>query len=62
MDKIIRCACRSSIKAGDSVSFIETKKMISDLFKCNHPFTCPHGRPTAYRISLNELEKFFKRK
>ncbi|MDR2645408.1 MAG: DNA mismatch repair endonuclease MutL [Endomicrobium sp.] len=61
-DKIIRCACRSSIKAGDSVSFIEIKKMISDLFKCNHPFTCPHGRPTAYKISLNELEKFFKRK
>jgi DNA mismatch repair protein MutL len=61
-DKIIRSACRASIKAGDSVSFIETKKMINDLFKCDHPFTCPHGRPTAYKISLNELEKFFKRK
>jgi DNA mismatch repair protein MutL len=61
-DKIIRSACRASIKAGDSVSFLETKKMISDLFKCSHPFTCPHGRPTAYKISLNELEKFFKRK
>jgi DNA mismatch repair protein MutL len=61
-EKIIRSACRYSIKAGDNVSFLETKKMISDLFKCNHPFTCPHGRPTAYKISLNELERFFKRK
>jgi len=49
-EKIIRSACRSSIKAGYSVSFVETKKMISDLFKCDHPFTCPHGRPTAYKF------------
>ncbi|MCL2144880.1 MAG: DNA mismatch repair endonuclease MutL [Endomicrobia bacterium] len=61
-EKIIRSACRASIKAGDSISDIEAKKLINDLFKCNHPFTCPHGRPTAYKISLNELEKFFKRK
>ncbi|MDR0977666.1 MAG: DNA mismatch repair endonuclease MutL [Endomicrobium sp.] len=61
-DKIIRSACRASVKAGDTVSFSEVKKMINDLFKCSHPFTCPHGRPTAYKISLNELEKFFKRK
>ena len=60
-DKIIRSACRASIKAGDNVSGIEAKKLISDLFKCEHPFTCPHGRPTAYKISLTELEKFFKR-
>ncbi|MDR0820709.1 MAG: hypothetical protein LBN19_04290, partial [Endomicrobium sp.] len=61
-DKIIRSACRASIKAGDKVSLIEAKKLINDLFKCEHPFTCPHGRPTAYKISLNEIEKFFKRK
>ncbi|MDR3256847.1 MAG: DNA mismatch repair endonuclease MutL [Endomicrobium sp.] len=61
-DKIIRSACRASIKAGDKVSFVEAKKLISDIFKCEYPFTCPHGRPTAYKISLNKLEKFFRRK
>ncbi|MDR1195131.1 MAG: DNA mismatch repair endonuclease MutL [Endomicrobium sp.] len=61
-EKIIRSACRASIKAGDNVSDIEAKKLVVDLFKCSHPFTCPHGRPTAYKVSLNELEKFFKRK
>jgi DNA mismatch repair protein MutL len=61
-EKIIRSACRASIKAGDNVSDIEAKKLINDLFKCSHPFTCPHGRPTAYKISLNELEKYFNRK
>ncbi|MCL2485240.1 MAG: DNA mismatch repair endonuclease MutL [Endomicrobia bacterium] len=61
-EKIIRFACRASIKAGDSVASLEAKKLINDLFKCQHPFTCPHGRPTAYKISKDELEKFFKRK
>ncbi|MDR2437497.1 MAG: DNA mismatch repair endonuclease MutL [Endomicrobium sp.] len=61
-EKIIRLSCRTSVKAGDKISFIETKKMINDLLKCDHPFTCPHGRPTAYKISLRELEKFFKRR
>jgi DNA mismatch repair protein MutL len=61
-DKIIRFACRASVKAGDTVSLIEIKQLIDDLFKCEYPFTCPHGRPTAYKISLNDLEKFFKRK
>jgi DNA mismatch repair protein MutL len=61
-DKIIRSACRASIKAGDNVSFIEAKKLVNDLFNCKHPFTCPHGRPTVYRIFQSELEKFFRRK
>ncbi|MDR0724128.1 MAG: DNA mismatch repair endonuclease MutL [Endomicrobium sp.] len=61
-DKIIRFACRASIKAGDTISLVEIKQLIYDLFKCEYPFTCPHGRPTAYKISLNDLEKFFKRK
>ncbi|MDR2676426.1 MAG: DNA mismatch repair endonuclease MutL [Endomicrobium sp.] len=61
-DKIMRLACHASIKSGYKVSFIEAEKLISDLFKCEYPFTCPHGRPTAYKISLHTLEKFFRRK
>ncbi|MDR3048910.1 MAG: DNA mismatch repair endonuclease MutL [Elusimicrobiota bacterium] len=60
-EKIIRSACRSSIKAGYTISAIEAKQLIMQLFNCESPFTCPHGRPTAYRISKEELEKFFKR-
>ncbi|MDR2709291.1 MAG: hypothetical protein LBC07_04890, partial [Elusimicrobiota bacterium] len=59
---IIMRSCRESIKAGDALPILEAKKLISDLFKCDNPFTCPHGRPTAWTISKNDLEKFFKRK
>jgi DNA mismatch repair protein MutL len=58
---IIRSACRASVKAGDKLSLIEAKYLILELFKCSKPFTCPHGRPTAYEISKQEIEKYFKR-
>lgn len=61
-DKIIRSACRASIRAGDSITFNEAENLIDDLFKCKFPFTCPHGRAVVYKISLKELEKFFKRR
>ena len=37
------------------------KKLINDLRYIDEPFTCPHGRPTIIKITLNELEKKFKR-
>jgi DNA mismatch repair protein MutL len=61
-DKIIRLACKASVRAGDSISFIESEKLVNDLFKCKYPFTCPHGRPTVYKIFQGELAKFFRRK
>lgn len=62
IEKIIRAACRASIKAGDYLSNEEARKLVSDLFLCESPYTCPHGRPTVFKISYNELEKFFGRK
>jgi len=60
-ETIIRKACRSSIKAGDVISDKQAIRLITDLFLCQMPYTCPHGRPTVYKISHGELEKFFKR-
>jgi DNA mismatch repair protein MutL len=62
MEKIIRSACKASIKAGDFLAPLEAKKLIQDLFKCKQPLACPHGRPTAYTFSKDEIEKYFKRK
>jgi len=55
-------ACRSAIKAGDSLSKVEIRTLLKDLEKCKLPFTCPHGRPTQIEIDNKELEKRFRRK
>jgi len=59
--RIIRFACRKSVKAGEELTMPLMEKLIEELDKTEQPFTCPHGRPTAISISLPELERKFKR-
>lgn len=61
VEKIIKMACTNAIKAGDFLGDIEINNLISDLKKCNNPFTCPHGRPITIKITRYEIEKMFKR-
>lgn len=60
-DKIAKLACKSAVKANNKLSFVEMQALINELRFINNPFTCPHGRPTIIKITLNELEKRFKR-
>jgi len=60
-NKIASLACRAAVKANDKLSIMEMEKLMEDLRYIEEPFTCPHGRPTMIKITLNELEKRFKR-
>ena len=55
-------ACKAAVKAGDSLAASEMQQLIKDLQAIDNRFTCPHGRPTAWLISIYEIEKKFKRK
>ena len=57
----IRLACKMSVKANTSISYQEQEELLNRLFKCEFPYTCPHGRPTIIKYPLYELEKLFKR-
>ncbi len=59
---ITRMACRSSIKAGDLMSVSEMYAKLKILDKCELPYTCPHGRPIMVKLSVEDLEKMFRRK
>lgn len=54
-------ACKSAVKTGYSVSIDQIKAIIIDLFKCQIPYVCPHGRPVILDISLKSLDLKFKR-
>lgn len=54
-------ACHTAIKAGQRLSEIEMQNLIDRLFACEHPYTCPHGRPAVIRMSMDELAAKFGR-
>lgn len=57
----IRLACKMSVKANTNIGYKEQEELLNRLFKCEFPYTCPHGRPTVIKYPIYELEKMFKR-
>jgi DNA mismatch repair protein MutL len=58
---IATIACHSSIRAGQKLDGFAISGLVSDLFNCKLPYSCPHGRPFYWEISKEEIEKKFKR-
>jgi len=54
-------ACHGSIRAGRKMHEEEVNRMIEQLFECEKPYSCPHGRPIIWKMSKYEIEKKFKR-
>lgn len=60
-DAIAMASCKMSIKANQVLTDVEMNKVITDLYECKNPFTCPHGRPIITKMEKKDLEKMFKR-
>jgi len=54
-------ACHPAIKVHRRMSQQEMEGLINDLFSCRMPHSCPHGRPTVVRFSMDEIKRMFKR-
>ena len=62
-DRIVtRMACRAAIKAGQPLTEDQMSALLRELVQADMSFTCPHGRPTMIRLTLDQLDKQFKRK
>ena len=59
-DLVAKIACRCAIKADDELHSAEMKQLIDDLIEQGIT-NCPHGRPVVIAISLEEIQKRFKR-
>lgn len=54
-------ACRAAVKAGDSLTIEQMKKIVFDLSNTPNNATCPHGRPTKIQMTLKDLNTMFHR-
>lgn len=55
-------ACKAAIKAGDALSEDELSAIMQLRQETERSGSCPHGRPTTVRLSIEELEKLFDRR
>ncbi len=59
---IATVACKAAVKANMALTKAEVDNLMFQLLELPNPFTCPHGRPTAIRMSKIDIEKKFSRR
>ena len=57
----ISISCRSAIKINTPLSAEKMQWLLDELFRCQNPYTCPHGRPIILRLNIEEVLRGFKR-
>ena len=55
-------SCKAAIKAGDQLSQRELGDLLQKRKEIERFGSCPHGRPTTLRLSIEELEQRFGRR
>ena len=54
-------ACKDAVKANDTLAPGEARSLINQMMALENPYTCPHGRPTMVKLTIQEIERMFKR-
>jgi DNA mismatch repair protein MutL len=60
-EAIAQSACKTAVKARDTLRLDEIQQLVIDLAKTEMPYTCPHGRPTLILMPFGELNRKFGR-
>ena len=59
--KIATRACKASIKFNQYLDIYQAQAVVNQLYQCEDPYACPHGRPIMIHFSDALLEKEFNR-
>ena len=59
---IATVACKAAVKAHMVLAKEEVENLMEKLLELPNPFTCPHGRPTAIKMTKYDIERKFARK
>ena len=58
---LYQIACKAAIKGGRVYDESVTKWLIEKLLSLPDIIVCPHGRPVAFKLTKNELDRQFDR-
>jgi DNA mismatch repair protein MutL len=60
-DIVATMACHTSIRAGQELDVSLMKNLYYNLLDCDNPYSCPHGRPIVWKMSIEEIDSKFDR-
>lgn len=60
-DILATIACHTSVRSGQKLEKDEMMSIYNQLLKCQNPYSCPHGRPAVWKMTLSEIDKNFER-
>ncbi len=55
-------ACKAAIKMHHPLSAEKIEALVSELFRAENPYACPHGRPVVLALTDSDLERRFGRR
>lgn len=58
---LIKNACHSAVRGRENISKDSVMYLLKELYKCEMPFTCPHGRPIIGKLNEKYFMKVFER-
>jgi DNA mismatch repair protein MutL len=59
---VTTAACHAAIKINHPLTREAMQCLLDDLSRLRNPTTCPHGRPVLFRLTLEEIERAFRRR
>jgi len=60
-ERLSLLACHSAIRAGDRLRPLEIMLLVEELISIADSTSCPHGRPTTVRVTLDDIGRMFRR-
>lgn len=60
-DILATIACHGSVRSGQYLHKEEMLDLYRKLKECENAYSCPHGRPAVWKLTLSEIDKNFER-
>ena len=61
LDMVATMACHTSIRTGQKLDVSLMRDVYYNLLECDNPYSCPHGRPIVWKMSIEQIDHNFDR-